>query len=64
MSENEFKYNGIKLKAEEMPSNDMSCEKCYFHNINCEPLYDKKLIPNCMEFAREDRRDVIFVEVE
>lgn len=64
MDENKFKYNRVELKSEEIPKHDKSCEKCYFCNVDCELLYDKKLIPDCMEFARKDKRDVIFVEIE
>ncbi|MFR8990682.1 MAG: hypothetical protein ACLVH9_05890 [Fusobacterium sp.] len=64
MDENKFKYNGVELKSEEIPKHDKNCEKCYFCNVDCELLYDKKLIPDCMEFARKDKRDVIFVEIE
>lgn len=64
MDENKFKYNGVELKAEEIPKHDKSCEKCYFLNMDCELLCDKKLIPDCMEFARKNKRDVIFIEIE
>lgn len=63
MNENEFEFEGIKLKAEKMPSNNMSCEKCYFHNMDCDLFHDKKLIPGCMDFERKDKREVVFVEV-
>ena len=43
MDENKFKYNGVELKSEEIPKHDKSCEKCYFCNVDCELLYDKKI---------------------
>lgn len=63
MNENEFEFEGIKLKAKEI-SISLGCENCYFHNWHCNSLVNNKLIPSCIDSLRKDGKEVIFVEVE
>lgn len=61
MDDNEFKYRGCLLAAQEGKN---SCEGCFFESMefDCEEMKDKEIIPFCTELCRDDMRDVIFVE--
>ena len=64
MNEKEFKYNGVRLKAVPVSEAIDSCEGCYFLNNDCGYSFSNKLRPSCIDYYREDKKDVIFVEVE
>lgn len=64
MNENEFEYNGIKLRA--IPVDELKgvCEGCYFNNNDCGYTFLTDLRPSCLSKKRVDETNVIFVEVE
>lgn len=64
MNENEFKYNGVKLKAVPMKVLKEVCDECYFYNNGCGFAFINGLRPNCLAIRRADETNVIFVEVE
>ena len=64
MNENEFEYNGVKLKAVPMNELKEECEDCYFYNNGCGYTSFTDLRPSCLAIRRADETNVIFVEVE
>lgn len=64
MNENEFKYNGIKLRAIPVDELKEPCEGCYFNNNDCGYTFLTDLRPSCLAIKRVDETNVIFVEVE
>ena len=64
MNENEFEYNGIKLRA--IPVDELKgvCEGCYFNNNDCGYTFLTDLRPSCLAKKRVDETNVIFVEVK
>ena len=64
MNENEFKYNGIKLRAIPVDELKKPCAGCYFNNNDCGYTFLTDLRPSCLSKKRVDETNVIFVEVE
>lgn len=62
-----FFYKGKKLQVSRNEKNQHSCAGCYFRNYSCSEcvyLSRQGAIPQCTQYGREDRSNVIFVEVE
>ncbi len=64
MNENEFEFEGIKLKAIPIDELKEPCEDCYFYNNGCGYAYFYDLRPDCLAIRRVDETNVIFVEVK
>ena len=64
MNEKEFEYNGIKLRSVPMSELADPCEGCYFLNNGCGFAFINDLRPSCLAIKREDKTNVIFIEVK
>lgn len=57
-----FQFGRIKLKCEKYKNKKSPCFGCTFEHCNC--LYAQYFTGPCQDSIREDKTDVIFVEVK
>lgn len=56
----EFQCGHVKLRVEK----STICQGCFFNNPMCNCAGNSYFIDSCISHQREDKTDVIFVEVE
>lgn len=56
-----FKSGNITLIVKEVDIND--CDGCFFRGRDCEEEL-KETVPACANWARKDKKSVVFKEVE